>query len=539
MEEFLKRLAEIRDRAAEIAKMDVIDEEARNELRALRDERTELETKIGDAELVAELTAEIPVPKSEAGDGEGEGEGGEGAPVEKPAEEPAEGGEGEGAPAEAPTPEAIAAAVSAGSPKDNDIPQSGGQDGLTIMASSSAFGLQVGTRMEAEDWQRVMRVAGKQGEGRHVFATIDRSNGRKAVSGRNSAIENSLIMSQDTEEAAALPLTAAACYCGPFETSKEILSLGLDDRPIAGMFRSVPVTGPFKYVRDINLADVDAGVTLWDCTDQDNVVVGTPATYKPCVELSCLPDHQVDPYAIPACGRFSIFQQVSHPELIDDFITKLGIVYARRAEQALLDTLRADSTVLTYAPGNGQGLLNSIEAVLGHLAGFSGYVRRIDWGSYALVLPPGLIDALITDEHRRGFSRGANRADILAQLRELGVGQVVEARDADTTAEANYLAAHGLYVDPGNTVAFDPCTAIGTWTLNVVPVSAYTRGESTLVEAGFQRDADLTLANMVQWFFEGNEFLEKMTPDVPSYTLEIGGAGTGGTTALVGPTETC
>lgn len=533
MEEFLKRLSEIRDRAAEIAKLDVIDEEARAELRALRDERTDLEAKIADAELVAELTAEVPAPKAggeEEAPAEEKPE--EEAPAEVPAEVPAE-----EAPAEAPTPEAIAAAVGGASPKDSHVPASGGNSGLTIVASSTSYGMQVGSKMEADDWQRVFRFAANQGEGRHVFASVDRGTGRKAVSSRNSPIENALIMSQREDDPATQPLTAAACYCGPFETSKEILSLGLDDRPVAGLFRSVPVTGPFKYVRDINLADVNAGVTLWDCADQTAVVSGNPSTWKPCVDLSCLPEHQVDPYAIPACGRFSIFQQVSHPELIDDFITKLGIVYARRAEQALLDTLRADSTVLTYGLA-GMGLLHELTGVLGHIAGFSGYVRRINWSDYALILPPGLLDALVADEHRRGFSRGANRAAIIQQLRDLGVGQVIEARDADTTAEADYLAAHGLYVDPGNTVAFDPCTAIGTWTINLVPVSAYTRGESELVEAGFQRDADLTRQNLVQWFMEGHEFLEKMTPDVPSYTIELSGAGTGGTSALVTP-EAC
>jgi len=72
----------------------------------------------------------------------------------------------------------------------------------------------------------------------------------------------------------------------------------------------------------------------------------------------------------------------------------------------------------------------------------------------------------------------------------------------------------------------------------VVPVSAYSRGESTLVEAGYQRDATLTRQNMVQWFMEGHEYLEKMSPDVPSFTLELTGAGTGGTSALVDP-EAC
>ena len=529
VDEFLKRLEEIRSRAAEIAKLDVIDEEARTELRTLRDERTELEAKIADEELVAELTADAPKPKAEEKVEEAPAE--EAPEVEAPAEEVVEEEKAE------PTAEAIAAAVSAAAPKDEGM-QATEEQGLAIVASSASYGMQVGTKMEVADWQKVFRSAGQQGEGRHVFASIDRGvSGREALSSRNSAIQNTVIMSQRAEEEAAKRLSAAACYCGPFETDKNILSLGMDDRPVAGLFRSVPVTGPFKYVRDINLADVAAGVTLWECADQTSIT-NDPSTWKPCVDLACLPEYEVTPYAIPACGRFSIFQQVSHPELIDDFIKKLGIVYARLAEQALLDTLVADSTVLTYGLGGGMGILNQLEGVLGHLAGFSGYVRRIDWSDYALILPPGFMDALVADEHRRGFSRGANRASIMQQIRELGVGQVIEALDADTAAETQYLAAHGLYVDPGNTVAFDTCTAIGTWTINIVPVSAYTRGESTLVEAGFQRDADLTRRNEVQWFMEGHEFLEKMTPDVPSFTLELTGAGTGGTSAMVTP-EIC
>lgn len=535
MDELLNRLREIRSRAAEIAKFDVIDEDARAELRALRDERVQLEAKIADAEIIEQLSADVPEYKAEAG--------GEDTPADTDAEDtPVDDGEGDdAAPAEgdvAPAQEAIAAAVSNTKPADTTLTPSGADTGLVITASSTAYGMRVGEKMQVDDWQRVFRFASNQNEGRHVFASIDRSTGKKVVSSRNSAIDNTIIMAQpQDDDAPTRSLTAAACYCGPFETNKEIQSLGVDDRPVAGLFRAVPVTGPFKYVRDLSLAAVNAGVTLWDCADQAAVDPNTPSTWKPCVDLTCLTEYTVTPHAIPACGRFSVFQQVSHPELIDDLINKLGIVYARRAEQALLDAIRADNTVLTYGIA-GMGLLHELTGVLGHLSGLSGYVRRIDWKDYALILPPGMLDALVADEHRRGFSRGANRADIIQQLKDLGVGQVVEARDADTTAEADYTTAHGVYVSPGGTVAFNPCTAIGTWTAHIVPVNAYTRGESVLVEAGFERDSSISRQNTVQWFMEGHEFLEKMTPDVPGFTIELTSAGTGGSSALVTP-EAC
>ena len=144
------------------------------------------------------------------------------------------------------------------------------------------------------------------------------------------------------------------------------------------------------------------------------------------------------------------------------------------------------------------------------------------------------MEAIIADEHVRGFSRGANRADIMAQLRELGVGQVIESLDVNSTSEADYLTAIGTYVAPGTTVAFDPNTAIGTYDIHIVPVSSYTVGSSTLVDAGFTRDADLIRQNKVQYFVEGAEFIEKMN-DVPSFTARLTGYGNGGRTALATP----
>jgi hypothetical protein len=543
--EHLKRLEEIRQRAAELRDGE-LNKESIEEIKALMAEREDLESKIEAEKALDALSAEAPKteePKAEEaeepkadGDG-GEGEGGEAAPAE--GDEGGEAAPAEGEAEEAkPEPEAIAAALSGAKPAEAPATEGGAApQPLAIVASSSALGMTPGSRMEVEDWANLGRRAAKAGEGETRFAVIDRKVGTaEAVSSRNSAIQNTVLMSQKHEEAQLENIAAAACYCGPFETMKDIKSIGENGRPVASIFRSVPVTGPFQYVRDVTLADVAPGVSQWTCADQTAVDPLLPATFKPCVDLDCLTPVQVDPYSVLSCGRFSIYQQVSHPELIDDFINKLGIVYDRTAEQLLLDQLRADSTVITHSVA-GLGLLWELEQVLGHLKGLSSYVRRINWDDYTLIMPPGAKEALILDEHLRGFSRGANEAGIMEQLRALGVGNVVEALDADTTAEADYLAAAGIYVNPGATVAFDPATAMGTFTFYLVPTSAYTRGESVLVEAGYTRDSALIRQNMTQFFFEGHEFLEKMTPDVPSYTLEITGCANGGSSALIDPAQ--
>lgn len=539
MEEKLNRINEIRAEAKEIAEGDLPAAEKLEKLNALSAERTSLEEEIAVFNATQALEAEAPEvvePKAEEADEADDADEAEGdAPAEEPAPEEAPAEDDPEDAAEAPAavvePEAIAAAVNSANPT-NEVRESEVRKGLTIVASTNAGGLSVGGDLKAEDFGAIHRMAAKAGEGTYQkFATIRRfDDDNKAVSSRSSAIENSLNM-YTKREYDIQPLTAAACFCGPFETKKDIETIGLDARPVQGLFRTVPVTGPFEYIRELSLGDVSAGVNQWTCADQASVVEGTLATYKPCVDLTCQAPVQVDPYAVVACGKVATYQQLSHPELVDDFIAKLGIQYARTAEQLLLDEIRATSTELTYAPAAGHGLLWQLEKVLAHLAGLSSYGQRINWSDYALILPPGLIEVLIVDEHLRGFSRGANREAIIAQLRALGVGQIVESLDVDSTAEATYTAAIGTYVSPGNTVAFDQCTAIGDWTVYVVPVSSYTVGLSTMVEAGFTRDSSLIRQNLVQYFEEGLEFIEKVN-DVPSYTLTLTGAGNGVASAL-------
>lgn len=566
MDELLKRLAEIRERAAAISAGETIGEAELEELRALKAERIQIETKVEALRIAEGLAQESEAEKEpektgddgdKGGDGGGEGDnpveterpGEVVTPGENPEVKPGDDGGGDAGggttpaapatPATSATPETVAAALGAGGNSDDGLGNSSPHTGLTIIASAASFGVQSGENLVAESWNRIHRIASGAAAGvKQTFGTIQRHSNEEAVSSRKSAIENTLLMSRPKEEAAALAaLTAAACYCGPNEVDKSIESRGRDERPFAAAFRSVPFTGPFDYVREMNLGAVANGVTLWDCDKQDDVDANTPATWKPCVTLDCGDSVTVTPYAIPACGLFSTFQQLSHPELVDDFINKLGIYYARLAEQALIDKVRADNTYLTYNP-TGQGLLNQVSGAIGHLSSVAGYTRRLGWEDYTLFLPPGMVTALVADEHRRGFSRGATRENILAQIRDLGVGNVIEMIDLDTTAEPDLLTAAGTYIDPGNTVPLNICDLPPSWTVHLVPTDAYVRGESTLVEAGFERDTSLVRQNMVQYFFEGHEFIEKRDPEVPGWTIELGGAATGATSALVTP-EAC
>ena len=88
--EFIKRLEEIKARASVIQKFspDEITEDVKAELRALRSERSDLESKIEDAQILEELQADAPEVKAEEPAKEEEPAVEEAAPAEEPAVEP-------------------------------------------------------------------------------------------------------------------------------------------------------------------------------------------------------------------------------------------------------------------------------------------------------------------------------------------------------------------------------------------------------------------------------------------------------------------
>lgn len=540
MDEFQTRLDELKAEAKDLVEAGDLNAEKVDRLRAIRTEITSITDQIAANTEAAALQAEIEgveLPVAEVAGDEGEGDGGEGekpAEDEKPAEE---------APAEAEAVvedrEAIAAAMGGVQSKDVVSPdQAASFSGLTIVASSSYDGLSMGQAMDSSDMGRVFKMASGSGEGTvQKFGRIDRAPNLKAsVSSRNASIDNTRLMSTP-QNSELMPLTAAACFCGPFETMKDIRSLGNAERPVAGMFRQVAVTGPFRYVQEVVLADVLPGVNQWTCAEQALVDQLDPGTWKQCIDLDCATEVQVDPYAVVACGIVSTHQELSHPELVDDFVTKLGINYSRVSERLLLDQLRADATVLTHNV-NGQGLVWELIRVLGHLPLATTYNRRLDWTNYQLAIPQGVLQLLVTDELMRGFSMDESRAEakVLGMLGQLGYGGVTIIRDVDATAEVGIAALEALLVNPGATIALDGIidAILPNLPVYVVPTAAYSMGMSTVVEAGWRRDNQLIRQNQVEYFYEGMEFLEKMT-DIPSFVVELTGGPNGGRSALTAP----
>lgn len=517
------------------------------QLKTLLAEKADLQMKLDAADAIEALTEPVPAPVVETEAvtvAEGDGEDEEAAPAEGGDEDgddasedagdaAADDTEGDEADAEGEAivdTDQLAEAIAASTVRDTPRANTGQKFRPRLVASSNMESLSVGTPMTATMMQSVHRMADSgRYNGRHVFASMNRwEPGARAVSSRYSAIENMKIMA--AAESRAMNIAAAACFCGPDEAVKTIAACGVDGRPVADLFRSVPVSGRFNYVKPLPISDVAGGIAIWDCADQDAVDRDDAATWKPCIDLDCQDEVNVEPYLIPVCGTFTTQQQLSHPELIDEFLRKLAIAQDRIAETKLLDEIRASSHVFTV--DTGQGILSQLVHIIGQLADVTPYGNRLDQGGYVLVVPNGTVEKLVADQHLRGAQDGLRRDTILAMLADIGVSRIVEAHEADTAANAAYSAATAALPALGVPTAYDPATnSVGTVPFYLFNPDAYSHGMSDIVEAGFVRDAALTRQNRTQYFLEGAEYLEKVNCH-PSFVLEITACPTGTATQL-------
>lgn len=550
-----QRLAEIRTEAEELGKGEVTRETVER-LRELKAEREQLLLQIEANGLTGEVTAEVNPPAADAeaegdnaeantGDadngGTAEAAGNEDSDTDAARSTGAQNDENAGGTEDnTGDPDAggissedtanVANAVAAASIADEATTTSRRTFRPRLVASSNMEGLSVGASMTVDQVKRMANIAAAGNyDGRHVFAGIRRwAPDVKAVSSRNSAIENTRIMATAGEKP--MPLAAAACFCGPNEAVKTIAQSGEEGRPVASLFRSNPVSGRFNYVKPLPLGDVGAGISIWDCDDQNGVDPTDPETWKACVDLDCQEDVTVEPYLLPACGTVTTHQQLSHPELVDDFLRKLAIAYDRNAERQLLDLIRAESHVIGFSEQ--AGILSNLTYALAQYSDVIPYGNRLNLEGYTLLVPLGTIEKIVADQHLRGAQQGLRRDAILAMLSDLGVRNIVEIHEPDSTATAPYAAATAALPNLGGAATpFDPTDVVETVPFYLLQPDAFRHGSSEIVEAGFIRDAQLAKQNRTQWFYEGAEYLEKINVQ-PSFVFEIAACPNGQATAM-------
>lgn len=532
MDEILKRLNEIKAEAKALP----ADDPARKEtLAALAAESIELQSKLADHKAEAEAIAAIDGAPDEA---PAEDEGGEdesedaGDGEDAPAEEDA----GEEAPAEEEAPEAIAAAANAAKPVDTDISATGsGPEPTVLVASGNVGGTNPGDKLDLRSIDRIHRHAGKSGMGgapvRSIFASISVRDGDIA-SERNTAEQNTAIMASASGKKIQ-PITAAAAFCGPNDIVLDINAAGTAARPVAALFNSVPVRGPFDYMKTATLADVSPGVNIWEEQDQIDLETDDPDSWKPDVDLSCRTPTTVTPYAIVASTTIGVWQQLSAPEQVANWLAQMEKQYSRVAETKLLDQIRAQSYV--YSHSDELGLWSTIQPLLANTAQIVAEVNRGTTEGYTLVVPYGTLDVMAADEVMRGFSQNLAKARIRALLKENYGIDIVESLETDSTKAAAFrTGAIDLGTKTlGTSTAFTPGDASATTIpMYLLRTDAFVMGQSDVVDAGYHRDANMVRQNLVRYFYEGMEFLEK-TGDHLSFVYDVDACPTGKATALV------
>lgn len=525
MDEILKRLNEIK---AEAIALKSDDPDRKEKLAALLAESNELKAQKVEIEAEAEaLRAISEVPEAPA-----EGDDEEEAPADDaPAEEeaPAEGDD-----AEAST-QSVALAASAANPVDTDIAATHDSKPIALIASGNVGGTNPGDSINSRSLDRIHRHAGtsKPGAGaiKSVFATMEIATG-PALSDRNTAEQNSALMA--SAGSSIKPITAAAAFCGPDDIVLDICAAGTDARPVQSLFRNVPVRGKFRYMKTATLSDVSSGITIFSEANQLDLDVEDAETWKPCVDLSCRDETTVTPYAIPACTTLGVWQQLSAPEQITNWLTQMQKQYSRIAEQQLLDRVRAQSYVYSAGAG-GQGLWTTVQPILANVATNVAAVNRGTTEGYVIIAPYGFLDALAADETMRGMSQNVAKARIQALIKENYGMTVVESYETDSTVSASYRTG---VTDLGTKVLGGAATAFtqGDASPDVYPIyvlhpDSFVAGSSDVVDAGYYRDGTLVRQNLVRYFWEGMEFLEK-TCDHLSFVYELSNCPSGAAPAL-------
>lgn len=543
MDELKNKIEELKARIAELRAIGA-EKATAQEARELRDARKKLERAEADLTVLSEAFAE-----DEGGDDEAETEAPVEAPaeVEVPAEAPAEAEAAEDVVLEAPVAIAASAGDLAGASASDSKPLFG------ITASATMGDARTGQALESREQvmsllnQTNMRNKSK-GENKTRILEIQRfADDAPRVSSSNSPAENSRIIRRvtekfiaDNQETLHQALTAAACFCGPDEIDDSIAAIGTTARPVAGIFPTVPANGGFEFLRDLTIDPNSGSTAQWTCDDQDAVDPDDPDTWKVCSELDCFTTELCYPYMVTACTIVGRQHQWAHPEQIDAWINKILIEYARLAEQLLLDVID-DNAVNQLEVGLAEmaefGLRPQIDYALGSLAYPMGIqFREADSSLEGMVMlvPRGMIDAVLTDEFLRGFpSDIRTRADLLAHWRSAYGVRVVERLEERTGALTTAAIATVTALNAGGNI-----DAVGTplqppqYRIYLIDPTQFVHMEGTLVAADWHTDVALLRQNKNLYFLENIEQL-CFTGYKKVYAIDVNGCIKGTVSDLV------
>lgn len=532
-----KELAALRagDRTAEAAEQIIA---KREELATAQASLATIEAAFAEDEVEETPAEETPAEETPADE----------TPAEVPAEAPAAPEAVVDAPA-AEAPVALAASATDVSPTAED--EADEAPAMSLTASANMGGVHSGAKLDRDGvlkmLQSTLTAAGGPTNGPSRIFEIDRWGSdltADMIPGDDkSAIANTRIIREArTRNQQPTALTAANCFCGPTELIRETGVVGDRGRPIAGIFPTIPLSGAFRAMPDLSfdpvVANQTGSVAQWTCDDQALVDPDDPLTWKQCSTLDCFTEAEYIPYMVVACTTVRRQHRWAHPEQVDAWLTLLSIEYDSLAETLLLDKIEAEAgPVLTVGTAElaDHGVLAQLLYALGNLSVSLGYQFRSDaLAGHTVIVPKGMLDALIADELIRGFPSGIKTKGEVRSLVEQAYGvTLVERMDEATSQKAAYAATvtalnAGGAIDGVTTPLLPPA-----FRLYVLRTDQWVHGEGVLVGADWHVDNEQLRMNTMQYFLENVEILELLGVEPPKI-VDIQAAVKGSYTDLAG-----
>lgn len=210
-----------------------------------------------------------------------------------------------------------------------------------------------------------------------------------------------------------------AAICDPPTVLRDAMVIGTDATPFQSSLVQLTATSgnglKFQYRLPTSIDEATAGVGSWSTTAQGNIDRTNPSTWKPCVAIACPGYDTQTATEITACYEIDAFTELSSPEAEADFVWAKDRAFARYTEGW---HLRKTDSFLKYVSLNGYtgAVPTIIEAILTSISS-GDYGERLDPGTYTVYGSPGLLYAMVIDEHTKAFRNDAVAA--LAEVRDI------------------------------------------------------------------------------------------------------------------------
>lgn len=338
--------------------------------------------------------------------------------------------------------------------------------------------------------------------------------------------------------------TCDNCVITP-DVRREIPDIGLDVDPLGGLLQTYPSPHcNLEYYQALSLADIDAGVTIWDnarktafCTARDawyaSLRAGTPdmaqyqamkAAEKDCAIPSCVPKDNTVPEAVSVCLKYPLEMEHCNPELIVRYREALMRMFTIRKNQRRLEMMdpfhipvAVDAAAAPFINPAGIPMdgMHVVMEVLMNLMKRGQMAEYATAGNYALITNWGMVDYLESSRYK------SVKAEIESFSQAIGMPVIEVPTEVPTDqTTANVQAAIG---QPWGFGALPQTTKQGAaapvaygsaglphwprdWTVRMVDLDDFFEVSRPTVTLGAQVTPDDAVQNMVFGMFQEEFF---------------------------------